>query len=233
MNKSSLCPLIASKVLSLLSTFGVHCRIEIKVCSRQGKQHDGLNVNGKIVARYANTYGNYSSEDCVLFEKQDSDLPVEINPAKRFPLSRCWVSLPTYSSLIVDFNLYEFKTMHKIIDQSVESSVEDGRITSNSILLDDLAIHVHAAWFSPDVVGQRIDSKIGFPSSLLSWYVACLSMLKNSYMIYLACKSIMSYLLGKCLFLFFLVSSNEILSFCSCVFHCLLVELSIYSRLAG
>ena len=210
MNKSSLCPLIASKVLSLLSTFGVHCRIEIKVCSRQGKQHDGLNVNGKIVARYANTYGNYSSEDCVLFEKQDSDLPVEINPAKRFPLSRCWVSLPTYSSLIVDFNLYEFKTMHKIIDQSVESSVEDGRITSNSILLDDLAIHVHAAWFSPDVVGQRIDSKIGFPSSLLSWYVACLSMLKNSYMIYLACKSIISYLLGKCLFLFFWVSSNEI-----------------------
>uniref|UniRef100_A0A803NBU9 DUF6598 domain-containing protein n=1 Tax=Chenopodium quinoa TaxID=63459 RepID=A0A803NBU9_CHEQI len=150
--------------------FGVHCRIEIKVCSRQGKQHDGLNVNGKIVARYANTYGNYSSEDCVLFEKQDSDFPVEINPAKRFPLSRCWVSLPSYSSLIVNLNLYEFKTMRKIVDQSVKLSVEDGRITSSSILLDDLAIHVHVAWFSPDVVGQRIDSKIGFPSSFeLSW----------------------------------------------------------------
>ncbi|XP_021728402.1 uncharacterized protein LOC110695483 [Chenopodium quinoa] len=79
--------------------FGVHCRIEIKVCSSQGKQHDGLNVNGRIVARYANTYGNYSSEDCVLFEKHD--FPVEINTAKRFPLSRCWVSLPAYSSLVL------------------------------------------------------------------------------------------------------------------------------------
>ncbi|XP_021765268.1 uncharacterized protein LOC110729799 [Chenopodium quinoa] len=74
------------------------------------------------------------------------------------------------SSLVVVLNLYEFKTMRYIVDQSVELSAEDGRMTSSSILLDDLAIHVHVAWFSHDVVGQRIDSKIGFPSSFeLSW----------------------------------------------------------------
>ncbi|RAL46831.1 hypothetical protein DM860_005110 [Cuscuta australis] len=38
-----------------------------------------VNVAGKIVARYKNTYGNYDSEACVLFDKQNDFEPVKMN----------------------------------------------------------------------------------------------------------------------------------------------------------
>jgi hypothetical protein len=70
--------------------FGVHCRLDITIPISK----EIVNVNGKIVARYADTYGNYSSLKCVLFKKQDTEFePVEDGYVK---ISRCWVSLPAY-----------------------------------------------------------------------------------------------------------------------------------------
>ncbi|VFR00869.1 unnamed protein product [Cuscuta campestris] len=56
--------------------FAALCRVHFGFTSKdQGRV---VNVAGKIVARYKGTYGNYNSEACVLFEKQNDFEPVQM-----------------------------------------------------------------------------------------------------------------------------------------------------------
>ncbi|KAL6495607.1 hypothetical protein OROGR_030170 [Orobanche gracilis] len=112
--------------------FGVYCRVEVMFYNRQGsrkdkQEHRSFHLNGKIVARYGNTYGTYASEECTLFEKQSDKFErVEIDHVKSMQLSRCWVALPAYSSIIVGVDLSEFETGRKIVNRTVELVAQPG-----------------------------------------------------------------------------------------------------------
>jgi len=129
--------------------FGVHCRLDVAIPI----SNEIVNVNGKIVARYADTYENYSSLECVLFKKQDTEFePVEDGYVK---LSRCWVSLPAYSSLIIEADLSEFGSGRKIGNYTTKLFPRQGSVSGESLLLDDMDIMASAAWFSPQPFGRN------------------------------------------------------------------------------
>ncbi|KAG9149800.1 hypothetical protein Leryth_025360 [Lithospermum erythrorhizon] len=134
--------------------FGVHCRIDVRIPNRKGNEI--VNVNGKIVARYADTYGNCSSQECVLFKKQDTEFQrVDLGYVKLFPLSRCWVSSPAYSSLIIEVDLSEFGSGRKIGNGTIKLLPQQGLMSGGSLLLDDMDIKVGVAWFSPQPLGRN------------------------------------------------------------------------------
>ncbi|GAA0187216.1 hypothetical protein LIER_34504 [Lithospermum erythrorhizon] len=44
--------------------FGIHCRVDVRIPNRKGNENDEIvNVNGKIVARYADTYSSADDND--------------------------------------------------------------------------------------------------------------------------------------------------------------------------
>ncbi|KAL6495611.1 hypothetical protein OROGR_030174 [Orobanche gracilis] len=139
--------------------FGVYCRVEVMFYNRQGsrkdkQEHRSFHLNGKIVARYGNTYGTYASEEYTLFEKQSDEFErVEIDHVKSMQLSRCWVALPAYSSIVVGVDLSEFETGRKIVNRTVELVAQPGWMFGDSFVLDDIIIQVRAAWFSPTPPG--------------------------------------------------------------------------------
>ncbi|XP_045796415.1 uncharacterized protein LOC123890775 [Trifolium pratense] len=136
--------------------FGIHSRLQVTIpmTKEQFEKHEIYNVNGKIVARYTDTYGNYSAQECVLFKKQDDEFErVESGHVK---LSRCWVSLPAYSSLIIEVDLSEFGSRRKIGKCTKKLLPRQGLMSVGSLLSGDMDIWVGAAWFSPDPFG-RID----------------------------------------------------------------------------
>ncbi|CAH9080904.1 unnamed protein product [Cuscuta epithymum] len=135
---------------------GVYCRIELIFHNRKDSlKQESIDVNGKVVVRYANTYGTYSGEECVIFEKQSNEFErVEISKRKPMHLSRCWVALPAYSSLVVSCDLSEFGTGRKVVSDKLELLAQPGLLFGDSFVLDDLIIHVRVAWFSPKPLGR-------------------------------------------------------------------------------
>ncbi|PNX86254.1 hypothetical protein L195_g042331 [Trifolium pratense] len=136
-------------------SFGVHCRLDVTIpmTKEDVEKHEIINVNGKIVARYADTYGNYSSQECVLFKKQDDEFErVESGHVK---LCRCWVSLPAYSSLIIEVDLSEFGSRRKIGKCTKKLLPRQGSMSVGSLLSGDMDIWVGAALFSPKPFGRN------------------------------------------------------------------------------
>ncbi|CAO2827480.1 unnamed protein product [Amaranthus hypochondriacus] len=103
--------------------FGVYCRLEIEFSNREkANKRDFLDVNGRVVIRYANTYGNYNLEEIVLFERLVHEQQ-RVTFGKHMQFDRHWAAIPAYSSIIIDLDLSDFKTGQKIInDNDISSS---------------------------------------------------------------------------------------------------------------
>ncbi|KAG9152972.1 hypothetical protein Leryth_027109 [Lithospermum erythrorhizon] len=92
----------------------------------------------------------------VLFKKQDTEFErVDLGYVKLFPLSRCWVSSPAYSSLIIEVDLSEFGSGRKIGNGTIKLLPQQGLMSGGSLLLDDMDIKVGVAWFSPQPLGRN------------------------------------------------------------------------------
>ncbi|KAL5698298.1 hypothetical protein ACHQM5_029356 [Ranunculus cassubicifolius] len=155
--KSILCQQGSITLRYVAIPFGVNSRIQVMLHNRNvssSKKRDFINVFGKITVRYDNTYGNYSSEESVLFEKQDHDFErVEIDNNNTLRLSRCWVALPAYSPLVVTVDLSEFETRQNILNQTTQLLPKQGWGSSDSFVSDDFFIRVHVWWFTPKPLG--------------------------------------------------------------------------------
>ncbi|KAL2895828.1 60 kDa jasmonate-induced protein [Bienertia sinuspersici] len=138
--------------------FGINCRIQVMFSNdrqQASKKHDFVDVNGKVVVRYGNNYGNYSCEECVLFETQENESKrVEFDQGKMLQLSRCWVIVPAYSSLTLALNLSDFKAKQHIVNDSIEFLPQQGRMSSSFFVSGDIIIRVRVAWFSPKPMGR-------------------------------------------------------------------------------
>ncbi|KAL8160785.1 hypothetical protein V2J09_012274 [Rumex salicifolius] len=141
--------------------FGVSGRISVEIYNRQAAAsgNDHVNVTGKIGIRYANTYGNYVGEDCVLFEKQSNDFEqVKLNHHGKndLKLSRCWVVVPAYSPLVIDLDLSEFETSRKILNNTIHLLPSKQGGYGDSFVQEemDLLILVQVGWFSPEPFGR-------------------------------------------------------------------------------
>ncbi|KAL3625377.1 hypothetical protein CASFOL_030831 [Castilleja foliolosa] len=147
----------------IVMPFAVYGHVEV---SSNYKKLDGenldkrtLNVKGRIVARYGN---NSRGPECKLFEKQyDNEFEqVERDPrigTTSMRLSRCWVCVPAYSSIILDLDLSEFGTGRKILKETVELRVEDIVSDDEFIVDDDILIRVRVEWVPSPLQGQLDD----------------------------------------------------------------------------
>jgi hypothetical protein len=164
--------------------FGVHCHLQVAIPVTKGvEKNEIVNVNGTIVARYADTHGNYSSQECVLINKQDTEFEQVQNLYVK--LSRCWVSLPAYSSLIIEVDLSEFGSGRKIGNCTTKLLPQQAWMSAGLLFLGDIRIQVNAAWFSPNPFGRN-DYKVGHimfcvfsPFSLKYFSSCCNSSLFN------------------------------------------------------
>ncbi|XP_045809389.1 uncharacterized protein LOC123903803 isoform X4 [Trifolium pratense] len=138
----------------IIIPFGVNCRISIKMFDRH-LVNDHIDVNGKIVVRYGNTYGNCIDEECVIFDKQNFDFErVGFESKTRFlKIPRCWLATPAYAPFIVTLDLSEFGTSRKILNETIE--LLRGSTSGDSFFQEEmgLLIMVEAEWFEPDPFG--------------------------------------------------------------------------------
>ncbi|KAL2928447.1 Ribosomal protein S6 kinase delta-1 [Bienertia sinuspersici] len=129
------------------------------------ENHPSLNVKGKIVARFGIIFGSHASEEYTLFEKQSNEFErVDLSPRKRMGgmrLSRGWVGVPAYSSLILDLDLSEFGTERKILKETVELRVENGLVSGDKFIVDDILISVRVGWHSPRPRGRCTEEVCG------------------------------------------------------------------------
>ncbi|XP_045809475.1 uncharacterized protein LOC123903854 isoform X2 [Trifolium pratense] len=139
----------------IIIPFGVNCRISIKMFDRH-LVNDHIDVNGKIVVRYGNTYGNCIDEECVIFDKQNFDFErVGFESKTRFlKIPRCWLATPAYAPFIVTLDLSEFGTSRKILNETIE--LLRGSTSGDSFFQEEmgLLIMVEAEWFEPDPFGS-------------------------------------------------------------------------------
>ncbi|VFQ74728.1 unnamed protein product [Cuscuta campestris] len=130
--------------------FAALSRVDVRLSGKEKGRV--VNVAGKIVARFKNTYGNYDSEGCVLFEKQDGFEPVVMN--NELCMSRAWLGLPAYSSLELDLDLRDYDTCRKI-KRRVELLTGNGAHASEyAEAADDFAIVVDARLFPYPLIVQ-------------------------------------------------------------------------------
>ncbi|XP_045809382.1 uncharacterized protein LOC123903802 isoform X3 [Trifolium pratense] len=139
----------------IIIPFGVQCRISFKIIGRH-LVNDHIDVNGKIVVRYGNTYGNCIDEECVIFDKQNFDFErVGFERKARFlKIPRCWLATPAYAPFIVTLDLSEFGTSRKILNETIE--LLEGSTSEDSFFQEEmgLLIMVEAEWFEPDPFGS-------------------------------------------------------------------------------
>ncbi|XP_045809377.1 uncharacterized protein LOC123903800 isoform X2 [Trifolium pratense] len=139
----------------IIIPFGVQCRISFKILDRH-LVNDHIDVNGKIVVRYGNTYGNCIDEECVIFDKQNFDFErVGFESKARFlKIPRCWLATPAYAPFIVTLDLSEFGTSRKILNETIE--LLEGSTSADSFFQEEmgLLIMVEAEWFEPDPYGS-------------------------------------------------------------------------------
>ncbi|VFQ70321.1 unnamed protein product [Cuscuta campestris] len=130
--------------------FAVLCQVSVRPSSKD--MGGVVNIAGKIVARYKNTCGNYTSEPCILFEKQNEFEPVKMN--RKLGMSRAWLGLPAYSSLELDLDLRDIDT-NKKLTRRVELLGENGMHAGEyAVAVDDFAIVVDAALFTFPLAGH-------------------------------------------------------------------------------
>ncbi|GFP88335.1 hypothetical protein PHJA_000977200 [Phtheirospermum japonicum] len=142
--------------------FAVYGNVEVvfihKKLDKENLHSQSLNVKGRIVARYGN---NPCRSEFTLFEKQcDNEFErVENDPRSGISsmrLSRCWVGVPAYSSLILDVDLSEFGTGRKILKETVELRVENERESGDKFIVDDnILICVKVGWVSSMPQGKQ------------------------------------------------------------------------------
>ncbi|VFQ70256.1 unnamed protein product [Cuscuta campestris] len=121
---------LCSATLSYIKMpFGALCEVEVLFDSK----NEGIVVNlaGKIFARYKNTFGNYNSKPCVLFEKQNGSESVKMN--NKLGMSRKLLRLPAYSSLEVELDLMDVNTK-KPIKKTFKCFNEDGIFAGDRVL---------------------------------------------------------------------------------------------------
>ncbi|KAK2428158.1 hypothetical protein P8452_42274 [Trifolium repens] len=125
----------------ILIPFGVNCRIRVQINNRHFENNY---VNGKIVIRYRNAYGNCFEGECVHFEKQDIDFEqVEFkNETRLLKIPRCWVASPAYSPLIVSLDLSEFGTSRKILNNTIELLPRAGLGFGESCLQEEMSLFI-------------------------------------------------------------------------------------------
>ncbi|GFQ08400.1 hypothetical protein PHJA_002984000, partial [Phtheirospermum japonicum] len=137
-----------------------HVKVEFihKKLDEENLQSRSLNVKGKVVARY----GNHPSEECfTLFEKQcDNEFErVEIDMIKciaSMRLSRWWVALPAYSSIVLDVDLSEFGTERKLLKEMVEFPAKKESVSADDFIVDNnILIHVSVGWCSSKPQGRQ------------------------------------------------------------------------------
>ncbi|CAH9096424.1 unnamed protein product [Cuscuta epithymum] len=155
----------ASLVLKYIAIpFGVYARVGISFshkqhCKRTRKRSHCLKINGRVAARYRNTYGNYDSEESVLFKKNPHDFEqVDMEVTDSLPLSRYWVALPGYSSLVLDLDLLEFETGHKILKEVVELRAQSYLMSGDNFTVGDILVEVCVSWFYLLPEGPQDDS---------------------------------------------------------------------------
>ncbi|KAL3625375.1 hypothetical protein CASFOL_030829 [Castilleja foliolosa] len=144
----------------IVMPFAVYGHVEV---SFNYKKLDGenldkrtLNVKGRIVARYGN---NSRGTECTLFEKQHDNEFERVENEQGIAtismrLSRCWVCVPAYSSIILDLDLSEFGTGRKILKETVELRVEDVVSGDEFIVDDDILIRVSVEWVPSPPQGE-------------------------------------------------------------------------------
>ncbi|XP_021774896.1 uncharacterized protein LOC110738773 [Chenopodium quinoa] len=150
--------------------FAVYGRVRILFTPKQSNKldeenHPYLNVKGKIVARFGNFFGSHALEEYTLFEKQSNEFErVDIGPRKRLRgmrLSRGWVGVPPYSPFILDLDLSEFGTERRILKETVELRVENGLVSEDMFIVDDMLITVRVGWHSPRPQGRCTGIELG------------------------------------------------------------------------
>ncbi|VFQ70206.1 unnamed protein product [Cuscuta campestris] len=97
--------LCSATLIYIAMPFAAVCQVHVRFSSKDKDRV--VNVAGKIVARYKNTYGNYVSEACILFDKQNDFEPVKMNNNMSMP--RTLMGLPAYSSLEIDLEGLQHK----------------------------------------------------------------------------------------------------------------------------
>ncbi|CAH9119689.1 unnamed protein product [Cuscuta europaea] len=133
--------------------FGVYARVGISFsqkqhCKRTREKSHCFKINGRVVARYRNTYGNYDSEESVLFKKNPHDFEqVDMEVTDSLPLSRCWVALPGYSSLVLDLDLSELETGHTILKEEVELRAQSYLMSGDNFTVGDILVEFCVTWF--------------------------------------------------------------------------------------
>ncbi|VFQ70319.1 unnamed protein product [Cuscuta campestris] len=100
----------SATLIYIAMPFAVLCQVSVRPSSQDMGRV--VNIAGKIVARYKNTCGNYTSEPFILFEKEGEFEPVQMNNELR--MSREWLGMPAYSSLELDLDLRDFDTNKKL-----------------------------------------------------------------------------------------------------------------------
>ncbi|VFQ70186.1 unnamed protein product [Cuscuta campestris] len=143
-SKEFQCALCSATLVYIAMPFAALCQVHVGF---SGKDKSRLvDVAGKIVARYKITYGNYDSEACVLFEKQNDFEPVRMK--NYLSLSRTWLGLPAYSSLEIDLDLRDFNTNRNLVRKRVRLFHENGSYAGEyAEAVDDLAIIIDARLF--------------------------------------------------------------------------------------
>lgn len=146
----------------LAMPFAVYAHVEIEFFNRQGceldeKKHSYLDVKGKIVARYGNSYMRYDPVECTLFDKHANEFErvgFELN-TRSMRLSRCWLGLPFYSSIHLDLDLMEFGSERKIIKETVELRAEKQSQSDVAFIVDDILINICVRSTSPVPQGRH------------------------------------------------------------------------------
>ncbi|VFQ70187.1 unnamed protein product [Cuscuta campestris] len=108
--------LCSATLVYIAMPFAVLCLVDISLSSKDKGRV--VNVAGKIAARYKSTYGNYDSQEFVLFEKQNDFEP--LNMENDTTTWSTWMGLPAYSTLELDVDLTDFNTRRKLIKKTVE-----------------------------------------------------------------------------------------------------------------
>ncbi|VFQ74722.1 unnamed protein product [Cuscuta campestris] len=111
---------LCSATLSYIKMpFAALCKVDVRFSSKN--KDLVVNVSGKIVMRYRNICGNYNSEPCVLFEKENGFVSVKMEEL----LPRKLLGVPAYSSLEVELDLMDVNTS-KPIKEKITMLNEDG-----------------------------------------------------------------------------------------------------------
>ncbi|KAL6503204.1 hypothetical protein OROHE_023833 [Orobanche hederae] len=139
--------------------FAVYGRVEVKFIRKQDHSFDEngshfIDVKGKVVARYCNTFGRFDSEECTLYDKEFERVTInDKRGMENVRITRPWIAVPIYSSLIIDLDLSECGTDRKLLKEKVQVPID--KWCGKKIIIDDeYVIALYVAWFYPVPQGR-------------------------------------------------------------------------------